>query len=233
MVNYTASAPFSQVTPFAGVWIEIPKCPPVTDTMTRHSLCGSVDWNNIDTMSPLTNKCHSLCGSVDWNLSLIPSYARILSHSLFGSVDWNTWNIPKKNRWPTVTPFAGVWIEIEIVEGGDLMLQVTPFAGVWIEIYIFVLFCGAVYVTPFAGVWIEIEKEIEIPIFVSGSLPLRECGLKSARQPICANLHSHSLCGSVDWNFVNVIEVITLVASLPLRECGLKYQLWTHCITWR
>ena len=33
-----------------------------------------------------------------------------------------------------VTPFAGVWIEIQSVLPKGLMPSVTPFAGVWIEI---------------------------------------------------------------------------------------------------
>ena len=34
----------------------------------------------------------------------------------------------------SVTPFAGVWIEINSVIDGDRIIIVTPFAGVWIEI---------------------------------------------------------------------------------------------------
>ena len=34
----------------------------------------------------------------------------------------------------TVTPHAGVWIEILAGEYGDRTMRVTPHAGVWIEI---------------------------------------------------------------------------------------------------
>ena len=78
-----------------------------------------------------------------------------------------------------VTPFAGVWIEINLVTSerknteslpsrecglkwtlspvDKALVSVTPFAGVWIEIFakVFRLFLGLV--TPFAGVWIEIK----------------------------------------------------------------------------
>ena len=55
----------------------------------------------------------------------------------------------------SVTPHAGVWIEILCVWYLDQKSNVTPHAGVWIEIIIKVL-CGAYgLVTPHAGVWIE------------------------------------------------------------------------------
>ena len=34
----------------------------------------------------------------------------------------------------TVTPFVGVWIEIDLWESSVSPMQVTPFVGVWIEI---------------------------------------------------------------------------------------------------
>ena len=36
----------------------------------------------------------------------------------------------------TVTPFAGVWIEIGDSSMADDIANVTPFAGVWIEIFV-------------------------------------------------------------------------------------------------
>ena len=56
----------------------------------------------------------------------------------------------------TVTPFAGVWIEmwqLKMESGVDI---VTPFAGVWIEIQLCCIARAIHPVTPFAGVWIEI-----------------------------------------------------------------------------
>ena len=32
-----------------------------------------------------------------------------------------------------VTPYAGVWIEIQDVKGFEELCNVTPYAGVWIE----------------------------------------------------------------------------------------------------
>ena len=41
-------------------------------------------------------------------------------------------NDPKAGRY--VTPFAGVWIEINVLSCFQAPSLVTPFAGVWIEI---------------------------------------------------------------------------------------------------
>ena len=81
-----------------------------------------------------------------------------------------------------VTPFAGVWIEIEFplppahsrkshslcgsvdLRPGDITElevdgEVTPFAGVWIEIQTYRGLQPPYRVTPFAGVWIEIYPQ--------------------------------------------------------------------------
>ena len=34
-----------------------------------------------------------------------------------------------------VTPYAGVWIEIEMYPSDTIEPNVTPYAGVWIEIF--------------------------------------------------------------------------------------------------
>ncbi len=80
-------------------------------------------------------------------------------------------------RTGTVTPFAGVWIEMLIIHSFSGKCVVTPFAGVWIEMLIIHSFSGKCVVTPFAGVWIEISKfgTMELHLW---SLPSRECGLK-------------------------------------------------------
>ena len=81
-----------------------------------------------------------------------------------------------------VTPYAGVWIEIELVLEIKRMGLVTPYAGVWIEMscktrwyishtslptrecglkYLSCLRkCNVVCVTPYAGVWIEISRSV-------------------------------------------------------------------------
>ena len=101
--------------------------------------------------------------------------------------------------------------------------KVTPFAGVWIEINLLYKYCNAVAVTPFAGVWIEMPCACEPPVTAAPSLPSRECGLKLigvlsnhsfvvslpsrecglksyAPSTIVFPLNCHSLRGSVDWN---------------------------------
>ena len=55
-----------------------------------------------------------------------------------------------------VTPYAGVWIEIFIVNAYSQHFYVTPYAGVWIEISVSFVTFSVVTVTPYAGVWIEI-----------------------------------------------------------------------------
>ena len=99
----------------------------------------------------------------------------------------------------TVTPLAGVWIEIEQLQPVFRTGLVTPLAGVWIEIVVApgrtgffsslpLRECGLKYymcrkvksgicVTPLAGVWIEIFF-LRFTVFSPPSLPLRECGLK-------------------------------------------------------
>ena len=100
-----------------------------------------------------------------------------------------------------VTPFAGVWIEIQDKAPGKAMTyvslpsrecglkckysgrsnrrrNVTPFAGVWIEIIQKEFQKELFNVTPFAGVWIEISSNRSIRKAVAVSLPSRECGLK-------------------------------------------------------
>ena len=57
----------------------------------------------------------------------------------------------------SVTPFAGVWIEIILVLLLPAQSSVTPFAGVWIEILSMILSSSIFIVTPFAGVWIEMH----------------------------------------------------------------------------
>ena len=78
--------------------------------VTRHSLCGSVDWNRPRKNDRLSEKGHSLCGSVDWNLYLPEYRDQLDSHSLCGSVDWNLNEMPYL-RIHAVTPYVGVWIE--------------------------------------------------------------------------------------------------------------------------
>ena len=77
-----------------------------------------------------------------------------------------------------VTPFVGVWIEINIETYISAPSNVTPFVGVWIEIMVLDSVVGRVDVTPFVGVWIEIFQSLR-RFFIRLSLPSWECGLKS------------------------------------------------------
>ena len=101
-----------------------------------HSLRGSVDWNVIYISFIYVLCRHSLRGSVDWNFNKLPaSCFTALSlpsrecglksisqeaiddadygHSLRGSVDWNKIKRLLIVQPCNVTPFAGVWIEIQ------------------------------------------------------------------------------------------------------------------------
>ena len=70
-----------------------------------------------------------------------------------------------------------MWIEIQTSAAQLKCLIVTPLAGVWIEIRYSNFQTCQIIVTPLAGVWIEIKKEL-YDMGATGSLPLRECGLK-------------------------------------------------------
>ena len=58
-----------------------------------------------------------------------------------------------------------------------MIFYVTPYAGVWIEIDKRKQGLCECFVTPYAGVWIEIYRNSDCgnPLL---SLPTRECGLK-------------------------------------------------------
>ena len=127
-----------KVTPFTGVWIEI-YFPPNFRRWIYWSLpsreCGLKFFHHNQPYIPALR--HSLHGSVDWNDTVklcfflfrwsLPSRecglklaikdsqgSASLGHSLHGSVDWNI----NKNGCllgkEVVTPFTGVWIEIQL-----------------------------------------------------------------------------------------------------------------------
>ena len=135
---------------------------------------------------------------------------------------------------------------IEILPGAEISASppVTPLAGVWIEMG----FCRmSVYlslVTPLAGVWIEILEWIRT-IALCVSLPLRECGLKSAQPSVSGSGHKVTPLAGVWIEILHIpgipcppsvtplagvwIEMLNFLfcdivcRSLPLRECGLKF----------
>jgi len=77
----------------------------------------------------------------------------------------------------SVTPLAGVWIEIMMSSPSVPRAVVTPLAGVWIEIINSISLWSVVRVTPLAGVWIEISLLARFLLWLP-SHPSRVCGLK-------------------------------------------------------
>ena len=164
-----------------------------------HSLRGSVDWNNHRPKSFTPFSCHSLRGSVDWNLNMKIREIYHYSHSLRGSVDWNLRTYARINGRSRSLPTRECGLKFLIRHPLISANTVTPYAGVWIEICVITHFAkntdrhslrGSVdwnwrhcspsdvfCVTPYAGVWIEI---VWTGLFFLHfrSLPTRECGLK-------------------------------------------------------
>ena len=100
----------------------------------------------------------------------------------------------------SVTPCAGVWIEIRALLTRLLWWFVTPCAGVWIEIGFFDAVGGALSSLPVRECGLKFKAKA---CYWDGkkSLPVRECGLKyQLRIKLCPNR-----------------------MSLPVRECGLKW----------
>ena len=172
--------PHLTVTPFAGVWIEIATAWSLSFELIVTPFAGV--WIEIQRRlrSILTEPRHSLRGSVDWNNDSILTDEETERHSLRGSVDWNSVTYDAQENTELVTPFAGVWIEIGSQWKPGWIAQVTPFAGVWIEIACGVSVYESAVVTPFAGVWIEM-MQYPLKQACSPSLPSRECGLKYAK----------------------------------------------------
>ena len=174
----TASLSQTAVTPFAGVWIEIDKC--------------NIKWG--------AGKSHSLRGSVDWNYGIQQNGYQTISHSLRGSVDWNPFlcsnTIPSFKSLPS----RECGLKSEEAEIVKLIFEVTPFAGVWIEILHILPTLEIHLVTPFAGVWIEISL-IFILRFSEKSHSLRgSVDWNCWKSHSCSDCWGHSLRGSVDWN---------------------------------
>ena len=88
------------------------RCPSVKH-LSRHSPCGSVDWNSYRETFILNMCVTPLVGVwIEINTSCHISFC------------W------------AVTPLVGVWIEIKYPVLWYRILQVTPLVGVWIEIII-------------------------------------------------------------------------------------------------
>ena len=100
----------NNVTPFAGVWIEISyqaeKYPPATSLPSRE--CG----------------LKLLYTDVKLKIGGVTPFAGVWIEIASNS---------GRHGLKSVTPFAGVWIEIMTDYSGMGRAPVTPFAGVWIE----------------------------------------------------------------------------------------------------
>ena len=142
------------------------------------------------------------------------------SHSLCGSVDWNVKKLIISGL-KAVTPYVGVWIETASSSLNVVHSGVTPYVGVWIETWHQKTANNPWCVTPYVGVWIETFTTVQALLWPLSllmwecglkqkylgyyedwheSLLMWECGLKLILWSSLANLVSHSLCGSVDWN---------------------------------
>ena len=69
-------------------------------------------------------------------------------------------------------------LKFDIDRSIQIPVMVTPFVGVWIEINHSMPIYPNSGVTPFVGVWIEISNAL-LAVSSSVSLPSWECGLKS------------------------------------------------------
>ena len=99
------------VTPFVGVWIEI------SSSCANSTLSQSLpSWE-----CGLKFLCYC---KLPVEYSSLPSWECGLKYLIK----------PYHNRVCLVTPFVGVWIEIEIWHKKSGSQLVTPFVGVWIEI---------------------------------------------------------------------------------------------------
>ena len=99
---------------------------------------------------------------------------------------------------------------------------VTPFAGVWIEMLIIHSFSGKCVVTPFAGVWIEIGFNLHAVTTSYTSLPSRECGLKYRKKDGRLILQSSLPSRECGLKLAGLCSILAKMWSLPSRECGLK-----------
>ena len=188
-----------KVTPYAGVWIETVEAE--RENGLQMSLlmreCGLKHflewWDKQCPVSLLMRECGLKHQRGRPKTSL-------WCHSLCGSVDWNSCEGCRSEHWG-VTPYAGVWIE-----------TLSVYANV--KMYAGHSLCGSVD-------WNSFNPLYSLSVYVSllmrecglkhqacnclkaalQSLLMRECGLKPRLSVDIDMDFSHSLCGSVDWNW--------------------------------
>ena len=165
------------VTPFAGVWIEMYRVKSVFNIIDVTPFAGV--WIEILCRCQTEDGVHTSLPSRECGLKSVKTCAKVTNpcHSLRGSVDWNYHCHVAVVVTNSHSLRGSVDWNINPVRYWHESV-VTPFAGVWIEIFLWLLCDKSPYVTPFAGVWIEIP----VPLNITISVP------------------RHSLRGSVDWN---------------------------------
>ena len=146
---------------------------------------------------------HSLRGSVDWNNIWHGSVVFIYCHSLRGSVDWNQYIYQLYLNFLGHSLRGSVDWNVWTIRCNSRLHMSLPswecgLKSPWLQKH-----KTTCPVTPFVGVWIEIPNSI---------YPFLRC-------------ESHSLRGSVDWNWYCYCNMGYVTWSLPSWECGLKY-LW-------
>ena len=122
---------------------------------SRHSLCGSVDWNS-RAIPPSPSRPKSLlmweCGLkhktpfISYTTHIVTPYVGVWIETI---KLWRPWELCR------VTPYVGVWIETTFTLLSLYPTTVTPYVGVWIEPTIGMKLNPLTCVTPYVGVWIE------------------------------------------------------------------------------
>ena len=144
------------VTPFTGVWVEIDSKRGAINGAEVTPFTGVWVEMDFSETPKLKYGCHALHGRVSWNRlfrrerrrqSSRPSRACELKWIFLKHLNWNM----------DVTPFTGVWVEIDYLGVSDDDPIVTPFTGVWVEIDDRIPIIFIFSVTPFTGVWVEIK----------------------------------------------------------------------------
>ena len=124
---------------------------------------------------------------------------QIWSHALHGRVSWN-----------------------ECVYHYKTIQLVTPFTGVWVEIDNYREKKGAANVTPFTGVWVEIDVDIIFTNKKNGSRPSRACELKCVFEfkswAVNRSRPSRACELKLNWMILKTL----LYKSRPSRACELK-----------
>ena len=126
---------------------------------------------------------HSLCGSVDWNCRIVNIPFTRRCHSLCGSVDWNISTYFYRRYDQLSLPVWECGLKSFPIPAVRLLIMSLP---VWE--------CGLKFRYGANG-----ADRIT-------SLPVWECGLKYCDIVGISIYLSHSLCGSVDWNYCAIIQ---------------------------